>query len=233
MDELTKLFESINSEILTDEVKLQMGTLFETAVNEAVQAKETELEESNKAEIAEFKEELVEQIDEYLNYFTQEYIKENEAVVEDFQKVKLAEKVLRNFQQMCEAFNLSLSDDSIKSEDEIEELTTENNKLVNQLIEARKEVETVKRAAFIAEAAEKLETDVQREKLVEQSKGLEFEEDTFEQKLGVLVDAILVKESKKEESAAKLDEIEEEGSKPVINEHMASYLKYIKPSNKK
>lgn len=233
MDQLTELFESINSEILTEEVKLQLGTLFEAAVNEAVAAKETELEEANKAEITEFKAELVEQIDEYLHYFTEEYIKENEAVVEDFQKVKLAEKVLRNFKQMCEAFNISLSEESISSEDELEEAKAENNKLINQLIESRKETEMVKRAAFIAEAAEKLESDIQREKLVEQAKGLEFDEETFEQKLGVLVDTILVKEAQTEEPATLTEEEEHPVETPKVSSAMQGYLKYIKPSSKK
>jgi hypothetical protein len=237
MDKLTELFESINSEILTDEVKLQMSTLFEAAINEAVEAKEQELEESNRVEISEFKEELVEQVDEYLNYFVEEYIKENETVVEDYAKVKLAEKVLRNFKQMTEAFNISLSEESISSEDEVEELTAENTKLVNKLIEAKKETELVKKAAFIAEAAEKLDTDIQREKLVEQAKGLEFDEEIYEAKLQVLVDTILVKESKDaDEDDEQLEDLEEStvDKKPVIKEsdQMAGYLKMMKITKK-
>lgn len=226
MDQLKELFESIESEILTDEVKLQMSTLFESALNEAIKVKEQELEESNRVEITEFKEDLVGQIDSYLDYFCKEYIKENEQVVEDFSKVKLAEKVLRNFQQMVEAFNISLSDESISSEDEIEELKTENTNLVNKLIESRKEIQNVKKAAMVSEAAEKLETDVQREKLIEMVKTVEFEEDIFESKLEVLVDKILAeKEEKKEE---KLEEKKEEIVDPKQpTDTMKKYLKYV------
>jgi hypothetical protein len=226
-DQLTELFESISSDILTDEIKLQLGTIFETTVNEAIEAKETELEESNKVEITEFKETLVEQVDSYLDYFVDEYIKENESIVEDYTKVKLAEKVLRNFKQMCEAFNISLSEESFSSEDEIEELQTENSKLVNKLIEAKKETVLVKKAAFIAEAAEKLDTDVQREKFVEMAKKLEFEEEIFEEKLGVIVDTILAK--KEEIVEEKLEEQQEEEITPnkIVTESVASYLKYL------
>lgn len=223
---LQELFEGIESELLTDEIKLKMGTLFEAAVIEAVKAKEVELEEQAKVEISEFKEDLVEQIDSYLDYFVKDYIKENEQVVEDFAKVKLAEKVLRNFSQMVEAFNISLSDESISSEDEIEELKTENTKLVNKFIEAKAEVKSVKKAAFIAEAAEKLETDVQREELVQMAKGLEFEEDIFESKLEVLVDKILAKKDKIEE---KLEDKKEEVivEKKEKTDSMKSYLKNL------
>ena len=225
-EQLKELFESISSEILTDEIKLQLGTIFETTVNEAVAAKEQAIEEANRVEIAEFKDTLTEQIDSYLDYFVEEYIKENESIVEDYTKVKLAEKVLRNFKQMCEAFNISLSEESISSEDEIEELQTENNKLVNKLIEAKKETALVKKAAHIAEAAQKLDTDIQRDQLMEKAKGLEFEEDLFEQKLAVIIESLLAK--KEEVLEDKLEEkVEEVIETPVISEAVASYLKYL------
>lgn len=225
MENLQELFESINSEILTDEVKLQMSTLFEAAIVEAVKAKEIELEEAAKAEISEFKTDLVEQVDEYLDYFVKEYIKENEQVVEDFTKVKLAEKVLRNFQQMVEAFNISLSEESISSEDELDELKAENTKLVNKLIESKKEVLFVKKAAMIAEAQSQLETDVQREELVEMAKGLEFDEELFESKLDVLIEKIL---SKKETTEKKLEEKQEDiKEEKTHTPAMKSYLSQL------
>lgn len=226
MAQLSELFESINSEILTDDIKLQMETIFETAVNEAVKAKEAELAEEAKAEIAEFKEDLVEQVDSYLEYFVKEYIKENEQVIEDFTKVKLAEKVLRNFQQMVEAFNVALSDESVSSEDKVEELQAENTKLVNKLIESRKETQSVKKAAMISEATTKLETDVQKEKLIEMAKDLEFDAELFESKLDVLVEKILtVKEEKLEE---KLEEKKEIVAENKSSETMKKYLSHLK-----
>lgn len=220
---LQELFESIESELLTDSIKLQMATLFETTVNEAVKAKEEELEEANAKELTVFKEDLVEQTNSYLSYFCETYIKENEQIIEDFTKVKLAEKVLRNFQQMVEAFNISLSDESISSEDEVEELKTENTKLVNKLIESRKEVSNVKKAAMIAEAQGSLETDVQKEKLVEMAKGLEFDEELFESKLTVLIEKILVEKTEVKEE--KLDEKQEDVKTAEKTSKIADYLK--------
>ena len=225
MDQLKELFESIESEILTDEVKLQMSTLFESALNEAIEAKEQELEESNREEIQTFKEDLVEQIDSYLDYFTKEYIKENEQVIEDFSKVKLAEKVLRNFQQMVEAFNISLSDESLDSEEEVEELKAENTKLVNKLIESRKETKKIKMAVMISEASENLDTDIQREKLVKMASKLEFDEELFESKLEVLVDKILAE--KEEITEEKLEEKLEEIVESKSTDSMKKYLQFI------
>jgi len=221
---LQELFESINSDILTEEVQLKIATLFEATVNDAIKAKEAELEESNAKELVEFKEDLVEQTNSYLDYFTKEYIKENEQIIEDFTKVKLAEKVLRNFQQMVEAFNISLSDESISSEDEVEELKTENTKLVNKLIESRKEVSNVKKAAMIAEAQCSLDTDVQKEKLVEMAKGLEFDEELFESKLSVLIEKIV---TEKVETKEKLDEKVEPIVEDKKTSKVADYLKAL------
>ena len=225
-DPLQELFEGIQSEILTEEVKLQIATLFEAAINEAIEAKEKELAESNKTEIATFKEDLVAQTDAYLEYFTKEYIKENEQIVEDFTKVRLAEKVLRNFHQMVEAFNVSLSDESISSEEEIDELKTENTKLVNKLIESRKETETVKKATMISEASVKLETDVQRDMLVEMAKKLEFDEELFTEKLEVLVNKILGEKVEKNAPEKLEEKVETEVIKPKSS-MMNSYLKNI------
>ena len=220
---LQELFESISSDILTEEVQLKLATLFEATVNEAIKAKEEELEEANAQELTVFKEDLVEQTNSYLDYFCKEYIKENEQIIEDFSKVKLAEKVLRNFQQMVETFNISLSDESISSEDEVEELKTENTKLVNKLIESRKETSNVKKAAFISEAQSKLETDIQKEKLVEMAKGLEFDEELFESKLDILIEKILVEKTEVKEE--KLDEKLEDVKPVEKTSKIADYLK--------
>jgi len=226
-DSLATLFESMDKEIFNEEVQLKIATLFESVIAEAVEVKEKELDEKNEEDIKLFKEELVTNTDEYLNYFITQYIKENEVVVEDFAKVKLAEKVLRNFGQMVDAFNMSLSEESIKDETELEELKLESNKLHNQLIESRKDLETVKRAALIAEASIG-GTDLQIEKLVEASKAIEFEsEDIFESKLDALLEKII-----KEDTEVVVDKLTEEVENVVVpkvlSESMKGYMKYLK-----
>ena len=227
-DSITSLLESLNSDLFDDSFKLKISTIFEATVNEAVAAKELELEELNAKDIELFKEELVSQTDSYLDYFVQEYIKENEVVVEDFAKVKLAEKVIRNFNQMCEAFNISLSEESISNDNEVDELKTENNKLINKLIDSEKTIEIVKRAAIIAEASVG-GTDLQIEKMIEMAKGLEFEsEEIFESKLATILEKI-IKESVTNDDVEKLEEKEEiVEQKKVISESMSKYLRYLK-----
>jgi len=228
-DSLKMIFESMDKEIFTEDVQLKMQTLFESAVNEAVEKKEKELEEANAADLTVFKADLVEQIDDYMDYFVKDYIKENEVVVEDFSKVKLAEKVLRNFNQMVEAFNISLSDESIDAEDEIEKLKTECNKLTNNLIESKKENEDIKRAAIISEASVGA-TDLQIEQLIETTKKLDFETlEIFETKVKTIMEKIITEsKSDDDEEVSKLNENVEEV--PIKNKKtsVSQYLKYLK-----
>lgn len=227
-DTLASLFESMDKEVFSEEIQLKISTIFESTIAEAVEAKELELQEANDIEIQEFKEELVVSVDQYLEHFTTNYIKENEIVVEDFAKVKLAEKVIRNFQQIVESFNMSLSEESITNDDEVEGLKEETNKLHNQLIETKKELEDVKRAALISEAAVN-GTDLQIEKFIEAAKKLDFESvEIFESKLESLFEKI-IKEDSEQEITTKLDEQEEVvDTKKVISEGMEKYMKYLK-----
>lgn len=227
-DTLASLFESMDKEVFSEEIQLKISTLFESTIAEAVAAKEVELQEANDLEMKTFKEELVVSVDQYLEHFTTNYVKENEIVVEDFAKVKLAEKVLRNFKQMVEAFNVSLSEDSVANDNEVEGLKEETNKLHNQLIEAKQTIEDIKRAALIAEASIG-GTDLQLEKFAEAAGKLDFETpELFEGKLASLLEKIL-KEGEEEVTPDKLDEQEEVvDAKKVISEGMEKYMKYLK-----
>lgn len=225
-DQLKELFESLSSDVLTEDVKLKLATIFEASVNEAVKAKETELEEASEKEMSEFKESLVESIDDYLDYFAEQFVSQNEVMVEDFTKVKVAEKVLENFKEMCNAFNISLSEETVSFEEEIQEAKESENKAINDLVEARKEIELLKKTAIITEASKQLETEVQVEDLVEKVKSLDFD-DVFESKVQIFVEQILG--TKKEEEHKKLEEFVEpkdETKKP--SDKMSKYLNYLK-----
>jgi len=226
---LEELFESMDKEVFTEEIQLKIGTLFESMVAEAVAAKEQQLEEQNEKDLEGYKAQLVENVDQYLDYFSESYMKENEIIVEDFTKVKLAEKILRNFKQMCEAFNISLSEEVVSSEDEIEGLKEDINKVTNDLMESRKELELVKKSAIIAESFKGC-TDIQREKLIEAAKSVDFEStESFKEKVNSLIEKILKEEVTEEDAPAKLDEqVEDQQVVKPTSEAMKSYLKYLK-----
>lgn len=225
---LDQLFEKINSELLNDEVKLEMTAMFESAVNEAIQTKEQELEESNKQEIAEFKDELTIKLDEYLTYFVEEFTRENEQQIEDAVKVKTAERVLGVFESVVNDFNMKLSDETIDNETELKEAKATIDSQTEELLKARKEIEAMKVEKIVESIAVGFETESDQEKFRGLAKTITFtEEEDFKTKLGVLGESI---SSKEDAGSKRLDEGQEEELDEDQEEptRMSAYLKQLK-----
>jgi len=224
---LDQLFEKINSELLNDEVKLEMTAMFESAVNIAIEAKETELEESNKVEISEFKDTLTTKLDEYLTYFVEEFTQENEQQVEDAVKIQTAEKVLSVFEGIVNDFNMKLSDDTISNEAELEEAKATINSQIEELIESRKQLEALKVEKIVEGIAAKFEIESDQEKFREVAKTITFtgDADEFKSKLVVLGESIV----QVEENAPDGERLDEELEDEQLNEEneptrMTDYL---------
>ena len=221
MEDIDKLFEQINSEVLTEDVKMSMAVLFENAVQDCVKAKEAKLEEENTAKLVEFKESLIEQVDKYLDYFVEEFTKKNADVIEDSVKVKTAERVLKTFSTIVEDFHLQLEPKKIDAEAMVSETKKQLNDVTKELIEAKKQIKAGEKASIVLEASHKLTTDVQKEKLAAYAKNLQLD-DLFEKKVNAFVTATLVeaksKETKKpivEKIVIKEEKVEEVDRNPV------------------
>lgn len=216
MAQIDTLFESIESEILDESVKLEMAVLFENQVTEAIKAKEAELIAENAKEVATFKETMVENLDAYCNHFAEEFTKKNQPAIVESVKVKTAERILKAFDGVMRDFSYELNEKKITVEDKLAESKKEINALTKQLIESKKAVKETEKAVMVMEASAMLETDVQKSKLVEYAKGQEFD-DLFEKKV-VAQAKILISEAK--ESKKKT----EDKSKLVIAEEVESVI---------
>ena len=95
-----------DEEHLSEEFKTQAASLFEAVVvsrvNEQVQSIEDELvQEANKA-FDEAKEKLVENIDKYLSYVTEQWMSENELAVENGLRNEITESFIKGLQQFSQ-----------------------------------------------------------------------------------------------------------------------------------
>lgn len=212
MGDIDKLFEQINNEVLTEDVKLQMSVLFENALLEATKAKEAELLEKSTQEMKEFKESLTNQLDSYLDLFVEEFTKKNEAVITESVKVKTAEKILKTFSALVNDFHIQLDEKKIDSEDALKEANSKINELTTKLIESRKEIKVREKAALVMEASTKLTTDLEKAKLVEYAKGLPFDE-LFEKKVKAYTTTVLTEGKVKEKTFTK-EKLEIKEDKP-------------------
>ena len=227
-ENIDKLFESIQSDILTEEVKLEMVCLYENALNESIKAKEEELEAKNKLDQEALTEAMVTKINDYLDAFVEEFTTNNVSKIDESVKVKTAERVLKAFDKLVAEFNIQLDEKVETDETALTEAITKINKLENDLITAKKETKMREKAAIVTEAASHFETDMQKAKLLEYAKKLPFDE-LFEKKLNAFAKVTITEAKKpfsKETKVEKLVIVEEKEAPPVLDEKKDITSKY-------
>lgn len=228
-DNIDKLFESIESDILSPDIKLQLGILYEQSLNESIKAKEVEMEKTASTELAAFKKTLAEQTDSFLTYFAEDFTKKNIVPIEDSVKVKISEKIIKTFRSLMEEFNMEMSEKKVDNEDALKEAKKECNALTKQLLEARKEIKTHQKAAVIVEHASSLTTDVQKSKLADYAKDIPFD-NMFEGKIKAFA-SLMLNESKAFSKVKPIVEqinIVEKNDQPVIIQESKSAVdKYV------
>lgn len=222
---LKQLFEKINSELLTEEVQLEMSAIFESAVNAAIAKKEVELDEKNKAEIGEFKEELIGKLDEYLHYFVEEFTRENEKQITDAVKVKTAERVLSTFESIVKDFNLQLSEQTVTDNAELDGAKSKISEQTETILALRKEIQAMQSEKIIVSIAEGLGDDVRKDKFRQLATTVSFiSEEDYSKKLGILAES--VKEKAAPAPAQIVDNVDDVTPPPVITESRVD--RYVK-----
>lgn len=226
MADIDKLFEQIENDVLTEDIKLQMAVLFENTLNETIKAKETELEEKFKADFIAEKEELINKLDSYLDHFCTEFVENNKNVIEENVKVKTAEKILALFESIVNDFNLQLNENKIEDGEKLEEAKQEIVKLTNQLIESKKEIKIREKAALVYEASTQLSTDMEKGKLLEYANKLSFD-DLFEKKIGAFVKNLITESTQKVEPVKEKIEVKTEEEVVIVEKNESQIDKYL------
>jgi hypothetical protein len=175
-----------SGEQLSEEFKAQAATLFEAHVNERVH----QIEEQLKAQYEDLleqhtvavTEELVERIDDYLNYVVEEWMSENRLAVENGLRTEITENFIANLKGLFAESYIEVPTDKTdlfeSAVEQVETLDTELKTQVDKNIELSEEIEQLKCEIIFQEIAEGLaDTDI--EKLRRLAEDLEF--DTVEQ----------------------------------------------------
>jgi hypothetical protein len=172
-ESIAAIFEGMDlSEEFTSKVKL----VFEAAVNEAATAKANEiiaeqteiLEKEMKESVDSAVEKIVENLDSYLDYVVEEWMKENELAIEAGIKVEMAESLMTGLKTLFEEHNIDVTDETVDVvaglEEEVEQLKTTANEAINENVELQKQVASLKAGKVFDEMTEDL-TITQRERL--------------------------------------------------------------------
>jgi len=172
-ESIASIFEGMD---LSEEFTSKVTLVFEAAVHEAASAKadaiiaektealETEMKESVDSAV----EKIVENLDSYLDYVVEEWMKENELAIEAGVKVEMAESLMSGLKGLFEEHNIDVSEETVDIvsalEEEVEELKTTANVTINENVELHKQISALKAERVFDEMTEDL-TITQRERL--------------------------------------------------------------------
>lgn len=219
---------------LSEDFKTSAATLFEAHLNERVREIEEEVQAKYESLLEQHTvavtEELVERIDDYLNYVVEEWMQENRLAVEQGLRTEITENFISNLRGLFAESYIEVPEEKLdlfeSTVEEVESLDGELQEQVEKNIELSEEVEQLKCEIVFREIAEGLaDTDV--EKLRRLAEDLDFDTvEQFAEKVAVLRENIenigtVAEEAAEEES---LEESYEETSEasPLVEAFVRS-----------
>jgi len=220
-------------ENFSDEFKTKAKTIFEAAVSSKIASIEDILMKSHNQKLAEAKEDMVDKVDAYLNYVTEEWKKENELAIERGLKGEIAEDFITGLKSLFEDHYIDVPDekyDILEAQSlEIDEL----KKKVNGLMESGKthsnRIGELVRESMISEVSSDL-TETGKEKFKSLTEDVEFtDEKSFKDKLSTLKNSYFPSEEKKEEVLSEDTNTNEVDS----SDAMAAYTAAIQKTHKR
>lgn len=161
------LKEKLGDEIFTEAVQTELETsidvMIQEAVNEKVKTKEAELEEQTLKNLDEFKNEMLEQLDKYLDYAASEYFEENKVVIEQNMSIAAATHILEKVKAVFNVagFEIPESDRNIVTEmetkisdfeEKLNYLTEDNISLKDELLASKQKNIFIEKTAGMTES---------------------------------------------------------------------------------
>jgi len=214
---------------LSEEFKAKAATIFEAAIKSKVR----EIEESMEAdynkkfetESSKAKAELVEKVDNYLNYVVNEWMKENELAIEKGIKGEIAEDFINGLKKLFEDHYIDVPDEKYDVlEDQaskIEELEKKLNEEIGKNVELNKKSNMLERADILADVASDL-AETSKEKFAKLAEEIEYSNaKDYQKKLETVKESYF---GKKVETKENLDDVAADGSvNPDLSNSMAAY----------
>ena len=228
-------------EDLSDAFKEKASTIFEAAVqakvNQVVIGKEQELEEQMQERLTEeldaYIQEIVEKVDNYLNYVSEEWVKDNQLAIEKGIRSELTEGFLVGLKDLFTEHYITIPDEKVDVVDDlfdkVESLESELNEQVSKNVDIQSELTKVKKEKVLSSLTKDL-TETQKEKVAELAENVEAEDaEDYEQKVEVLKENYFPSEDKK---VALVEDIEsqnndEESEKEAVPAGMEHYMSAI------
>jgi len=235
----------VSGEDLSEEFKTKASTIFEAAVSakviSEVNQRVDELETNYNIEMSEAKEEhlstVTEKVDGYLNYVTEEWMKENELAVEKGIRSELVEDFMTGLKNLFTEHYIDIPEEKVDLVDDlfekVEELEQKLDESINTSVDIKKELADYKKAETLREVSEDL-ADTEKEKLGKLADGIDFEDKSqYSEKLEVIKENYFPKQQS-ETITEELENTEEEQniSESTTDPIMSKYASALTRLNK-
>lgn len=194
-EELATIF-SVSDETLTEEFVTKATTLFESAVSlqagliveERVQLLEQEFNEA----MDEYEEKIVGSLDEYFDYFAEEYCEKNKLVIEHSLRNELLDSFLEGLQSLMKEHYIDIPEDRVDVVEElvtkVQELEEENSQLLESAISTKGLMAQQRRQSIIEQYSTGL-TAVEASKFRVLTESIDYEDDqSFTQKVSTIAE---------------------------------------------
>ena len=218
---------------LSEEFKTKTAAIFEAAVKSKVSEEIDALEEAYAAELHEevesIRTDLVEKVNNYLNYVVESWMEENKLAVQTGLRTEIAESFMTRLKDLFEESYIEVPESKVDLFDELaeanEELTEQLNNTIAKSMRQAEELETYKRDAIIREAASGL-ADTQVEKLKSLTDNITFDDEaSFARKVATIRESYFTATKKTTADSISLDE--ETDSNVQTEEISSTMARYV------
>jgi len=184
------------AEDLSEEFVNKAADLYEATILTNLQSITEQLSEqfSNKLveTVTEVATTLEEQVDNYLNYVVDEWMKDNKLVVEQGLRTEIAENFINNLKNLFAESYIEVPEDKVNAFDEmanaVETLESRVNEELEKNVQLVNEINDLKASLIFAEETETL-SDLDAENVKKLVENLRFDnEESFRNKVGTLVE---------------------------------------------
>ena len=232
----------VAGEELSEEFQEKAKTIFEAAINSKVAKIEEALEADHiKAlteEVAEFKNELTERVDSYLEYVASEWMQENQLAVDQGLKGELSESFMTGLKGLFEEHYVSVPEDKYdvleSMVNKLDEMEEKLNEQIDKNVSLNKRLAESTSDGILSEVSEGLAV-TQKDKLASLAESVEFEtENDYREKLITLRNSYFPTKQVTSTQSDGSDFITEENAPEVqATGSMANYLSTLQRVAKK
>jgi hypothetical protein len=228
---------------LTEDFRLKVSTLFEAAVSTRVDIETARIEESFDEKLEESYEEIktqmMENIDNYLNYAVAEWASDNKLSIQNSVRTQMAESFLNGMKNLFEEHYVEIPDDKVDVVESMSSRIDELEKLVNETTAdniALSKIVNEKEVKEISDTLAEGLTSTQKDKFEKLIEAVDYSDATeFRKKANIIKETYFAHKNEVKVVHDQLlsESVEEPEKAPVVDSTMQMYVSSLSKTVKK